>query len=525
MNSLFWLELLARSTALLISGEIVLRVIRNGSAALRHRFLLCVLALLAVFPLLLTFVPEIPLSLWKRVPAQKALVTVTEISSRAAASSHSHPVNWLLVVWTAGVIVTTLPLITGALSVWRITRRGKPLNGEIVISSELRVPMTCGIVRQRILLPAEAEHWSPSRLEAVLLHERAHIRRRDVLSQVAAHLVACVWWFQPLAWVLRRRLRTESEFASDAEAVRSGLRASDYASELLGVARSAKGNLRIPAAATAMVRSSNLEDRMRAVLYPPHAPLWFARTYVMGMVLGATAIAASAVTFRSGEGWSESGGSTMKRTLFSALLTSAGLSAATISGTVHDANGAAIADAQVTISNPDTAATQQGTTGSDGKFTFSGSGPGQYILRIEKSGFTSIFREFDVKAESNMDRDFTMPTEGGQGVADNVIATNDDHSKKIRVGGQVAQSNLVRKVQPVYPAAAKESHTQGTVQLEVVISKDGVPAEIRVVSSPSDDLSASALEAVRQWRYRPTLLNGSPVEIVTTVIVNYTLSQ
>jgi protein TonB len=56
-----------------------------------------------------------------------------------------------------------------------------------------------------------------------------------------------------------------------------------------------------------------------------------------------------------------------------------------------------------------------------------------------------------------------------------------------------------------------------------MISVAGVPQEIRVISSPSDDLTQSALEAVRQWRYRPTLLNGAPVEVITEVMVNYTL--
>ncbi len=119
-----------------------------------------------------------------------------------------------------------------------------------------------------------------------------------------------------------------------------------------------------------------------------------------------------------------------------------------------------------------------------------------------------------------------MPNEGGYAVPDNVIAATDQGGeKRIRVRGQVAESNLIKKVQPIYPVAAKDARVQGTVELEAVISKDGVPVELRVVSSPSDDLSNSALEGVRQWRYRPTLLNGNPVEIVTTVIVNYTLSE
>jgi len=80
-------------------------------------------------------------------------------------------------------------------------------------------------------------------------------------------------------------------------------------------------------------------------------------------------------------------------------------------------------------------------------------------------------------------------------------------------------------VQPVYPPSAKAAGIQGTVEMEMVISKDGVPLDIRVVSSPDPALTESALEAVRQWRYSSTLLNGEPIEVVTDVIVNYTLSN
>lgn len=103
--------------------------------------------------------------------------------------------------------------------------------------------------------------------------------------------------------------------------------------------------------------------------------------------------------------------------------------------------------------------------------------------------------------------------------------TQPSDQKVVRVGGNIAAANLVKKVQPVYPASAKSAKIQGTVELEVRISKEGVPEDLRVVSSPSDDLAQSALDAVRQWRYRPTLLNGNPVAIITDVMVNYTLSS
>jgi TonB family protein len=432
-------------------------------------------------------------------------------------------VNWLCVIWMAGVVTSCLPLMLGALRVRKVSRRARRLRDNIWISRELSVPMTSGIVRPRILLPVDSEIWTSSQLQAVVSHERAHIRRHDVAAQVVAHLVACLWWFQPLVWVIRRRLRRESEFAADAEVIRSGVRASDYAAALVAVAKNVGNGWRMPMSAVTMVRSNNLEDRVRAVLYRPNTSLSLARKYILGFVLVSTAITASAVRFRFQDSLDLAGGSPMKRALLTAFASSAGLYAATMSGTVHDAKGFAIADAKVIMSNPDTAATQEAATGSDGKFSFAGGGAGQYVLRIEKPGFTSIFRVFDMKAESNIQREFTLPVEGTEGVAD-VVTGNGEQESKIRIRGEVAQTNLARKVQPVYPASAKSAGIQGTVELEVVISKDGVPAELRVVSSPGDDLSNSALEAVRHWRYRPTLLNGDPVEIVTTVIVNYTLA-
>jgi TonB family protein len=416
-----------------------------------------------------------------------------------------------------------------------MARRAKPFTAlpsempgsrtDIFVSSELLIPLTCGFLRPRILLPAAAEHWSSSRLAAVLSHELAHIRRRDIAAQMAAHFIAALWWFQPLVWFLRRTLREESELACDAEAIRCGLRPSGYATELLALAKTIGGNCRFSTSAIHMVRSGHLEKRLRAILNPPAPLLRPQRTYALVFALGAIAIASSALTIGPTNTFNPQGNSTMKRTILSALLTSVSLSAATVSGTISDQTGAPIPDVNVLVYNPDTGAKQETVTAPDGKFSIAGDAAGQYILRMEKPGFTSLFREFDLKADSTVAREFTMTNEGGQPVADKLISTNEEPTKPIRIGGAVAQSNVITKVQPVYPAAAKEARAQGVVQIQATISKDGVPIELRVLSSPNDDLSQSALEAVRQWRYRPTLLNGAPVEIVTTVIVNYTLSQ
>jgi TonB family protein len=96
--------------------------------------------------------------------------------------------------------------------------------------------------------------------------------------------------------------------------------------------------------------------------------------------------------------------------------------------------------------------------------------------------------------------------------------------RPIRVGGNVAQANRVSWVAPVYPAEAKQKGIQGTVALDVMIDKEGHVSQITVSSGPAE-LIQSATDVVRQWVYRPTLLNDEPVTVLTTVDVNYTLSQ
>jgi protein TonB len=95
---------------------------------------------------------------------------------------------------------------------------------------------------------------------------------------------------------------------------------------------------------------------------------------------------------------------------------------------------------------------------------------------------------------------------------------------RIRVGGNVQAANLIRKITPVYPALAKQARIQGQVRFTAIISKDGSIQNLQLVSG-HPLLVPAAQDAVRQWLYRPTLLNGEPVEVVTQIDVNFTLSQ
>jgi protein TonB len=94
----------------------------------------------------------------------------------------------------------------------------------------------------------------------------------------------------------------------------------------------------------------------------------------------------------------------------------------------------------------------------------------------------------------------------------------------LRVGGNVQAANLIKKVTPAYPTLAKSARIQGTVRFTAIIGKDGTIQNLQLVSG-HPMLVASATEAVKQWVYKPTLLNGEPVEVITQIDVNFTLSQ
>ncbi len=95
--------------------------------------------------------------------------------------------------------------------------------------------------------------------------------------------------------------------------------------------------------------------------------------------------------------------------------------------------------------------------------------------------------------------------------------------QRVRVSQGVTQGLLVKKVQPNYPPLARQARIQGSVLLQAEISKDGTIENLRLISG-HPMLAPAAIEAVKQWRYRPYILNGEPVEVETQITVNFTLA-
>jgi HEAT repeat protein/beta-lactamase regulating signal transducer with metallopeptidase domain len=225
-------------------------------------------------------------------PAPAITAPSTAESSNTAASAS--PIAWtsvLLTIWAIGAGLVLARLLVGLAAVrwmsgrttWVIDAPWLPLAVELAsdlgISHRLRfresaratMPMACGVVKPIVLMPADANRWPLERLRIVLLHELAHVKRRDCLTHVVVQLACALYWFNPLTWLAARHIRTERERACDDLVLASGTRGPDYAEELLEIARVMRAG-RFPALMTgatlAMAHRSQLEGRLIAILDP-----------------------------------------------------------------------------------------------------------------------------------------------------------------------------------------------------------------------------------------------------------------
>jgi beta-lactamase regulating signal transducer with metallopeptidase domain len=131
------------------------------------------------------------------------------------------------------------------------------------------VPITWELLRPVVLLPRAAREWHASRMAAVLAHELGHVRRLDNLTQRLALAVCAIHWFNPIFWFAARRMEAEAEVAADDFAILRGVKASSYATELLGIAAQLRSSgWSCPWAQTAMVKAFTLEERLQSIIDP-----------------------------------------------------------------------------------------------------------------------------------------------------------------------------------------------------------------------------------------------------------------
>ena len=213
----------------------------------------------------------------------------------AVVSTAEEPVSalaWLALAWMLGATLVLLRLVVGTYRVSRLAREGARVDdGEWLSLSQrvatrlgiarpltllrgdrLGIPVTWGVVYPAVLLPSESAQWPEERRRFVLVHEMAHVKRLDALTQLCSQVTLAVFWFDPLLWYAVHRMRVEREHACDDYVLRDGTAPSLYAGELLDMVRSLgtpRHENAAPAfAALAMARRAEFEGRMLAILDP-----------------------------------------------------------------------------------------------------------------------------------------------------------------------------------------------------------------------------------------------------------------
>src|SRR5262249_4373837 len=141
---------------------------------------------------------------------------------------------------------------------------GRPVR--VLIHPDRTIPLVWGILRSRLMLPASARHWSAELLRSVLLHELAHIKRRDTTTRLLVQVACALHWFNPLVWFAAWRQGVECERACDDLVLASGVRPSAYAGHLLDVVTGLPPAPWTQACGLAVARKSSLEGRLVAVL-------------------------------------------------------------------------------------------------------------------------------------------------------------------------------------------------------------------------------------------------------------------
>jgi TonB family protein len=170
-----------------------------------------------------------------------------------------------------------------------------------------------------------------------------------------------------------------------------------------------------------------------------------------------------------------------------------------------------------------------------GEFSLENVPDGTYDITISAPGFAKQEHQgvlFESAKAKPMDIQLQLGTVHeqvqvqAQGFASPAPGASRINPQRIRVGGNVQAANLIHKTTPMYPVDAKADGVEGTVLMTAVIGKDGSILSLTQVNKLVDPrLARTAIEAVKEWMYKPTLLNGEPVEVLTQIEVNFTLTH
>ncbi|HEY7389998.1 MAG TPA: M56 family metallopeptidase [Bryobacteraceae bacterium] len=536
-------------------------------------------------------------------------ISTVMLATRAVGAAHHLPSLREALLWliAAGIVLRLGWLGLGLWRLARYRRHSRPFGtrggAKLLLSEAITSPVTFGVLRPVVLLPARFPEFDPVTREAILCHELLHVRRRDWLYTLAEEMVRVVFWFHPAIWWLLGEIAVAREEEVDRLAVAETRTRDAYVDALLAIAGA--GTQPDLAPAPLFLRKRHLKRRVVSILKEVRMSktrLVSSIAAALGILAAACWIAAAtfplsaapdAVTDSPGVQVDTGGAPLMHRApvLYPESARKQGVSGTVTVQAAVDASGdvtdvqvlsgpeelrkAALqsvlqwhfeADAgarshQVTISFQAGAAPTVAAPTTPAPDPFAGLVLRNYVVNgISGQARIELLSRLPVhagdvlakgdalriaKAAEAFDSHLTSityrtpmngPPTNLQSSRDLTIeiapavqpAAQDQQGPKagprLRVGGNVQATKIVSQPKPAYPAEAKQARIQGVVKLDVLVAADGTVQNINVISG-HPLLVPAALEAVRQWVYQPTLLNGNPVPVETEVDVNFTLAQ
>lgn len=291
-----------------VLGAIVavsLRLFRVKSPAITHCVWLAVLLGTFAYPIMQAVLPvfTVPVVAGRATSIRSFSFLDPDWSGTAAA------------VYVGGVLALGFRLLAGCMLTRSVVRSARPIDepqwngycaargsvrtlsrGPMLFeSSNVRIPVTIGAFRPRILLPLVWRTWDTDTMRSVLSHEMAHVRRWDVLWQIVSQLHVCLLWFHPLAWYLQRQVGLSAEKACDAEAVLDVGDSCTYAQVLLDMTTMVSGHRQLVSMGVPVARCQQIKPRIEAILAVDRSKLRrLALPQALAVVLAATALWAGA---------------------------------------------------------------------------------------------------------------------------------------------------------------------------------------------------------------------------------------
>ncbi len=572
-------------------------LLKRQSAALRHLVWSAAFAALLALPVLSIALPalRVPVNGSPLAPGilfrTNSLAMSDELGAQTRPAITASPLNseswtrnWpmsLMLLWAAGSIVSFAQMIIGWAAIGRLRRRSIPFDlPELAPSAEQlgieekvslleapqgSMPMTYGVFRSTIFMPANSLEWSTERRRLVVSHELAHVRRGDSATQLMARTALGLYWWNPIVWVAWRVFAKEREMAADDLVLSAGACASEYATHLFEIARSVQSPVALGSTAIAIARRSQLEGRLLAILDSSRdrrpakrASLVAASLLAAGIIAPLAAVQAQSPTGQSeiapgtdiigmrliGDAEREQGDFEKAKAQYTKALAklSTGPEAATVLihlGTAELATKnfeAAMSDferAQSVDSNKAgearmwmaiTQQRQNNLEAADGLYqsALSAQDPNSAEAAIVMQLYAQLLKQQDRKEEANTIQ--SQATAILKAEAAQALSTNQPSSSDVyRVGHGVTAPILILKVEPSYTQEARLARYQGVTLLSVEIGVDGLAHNVKVVRGLGFGLDQKAVEAVGHWRFKPATKDGQPVTVSATIEVNFAL--